>query len=320
MKEAEKLIKNGFFIVLSIWLLWTLYWAIRLYVSLPDMFATPDPFGPLYFSSTLAVPFLFVGLVARTVAAALALFSTYRYYSEGWTSRLRNLIGATVVLEAVYLISIIPTAWIGPDVGDIVLIPEATIPSLFEAIFVPIPLLILAARLRWPGKAGTALRWAGVSGVMYIWALFVRFFGQWVGTFIQTEKYTFFFGGFPYHGLNYVLDYPVNMFSFLLTIVGLPLIALYLLAVSLPAIRNVGARVNLRKIGLVLTLTGLFFMLSFFLLYALPESVVGGKSIWSQFFSGHNIDLWMLALPIVGIPLMLGSDGIKTEQTDKPKL
>ena len=312
MKNTGKLIKYGLFIVLFIWLLWTFYWAAKLCVSLPDMFATPDPFGPLYFSSTLAVPFLFVGLVVRTVAAGLAIYAANGYFSKGWTLGVRRMVGAIIVLEAIYLISIIPTAWIGPDVSDIVLIPEATIPSLFEAIFVPIPLLILAARLKWPGKTGTAFRWACISGIMYIWALFVRFVGQWIGTFIQTDLYTWFFGGFPYHGFSYVLDYPVNMFSFLLTAVGLPIIAIYLLLVSMPAIRNLTGMLSIRKIGLVLTLVGVYFMLSLFLMYAMPESVVGGKSIWNQFFAGHNVDLWMLALPIVGIPLMFGAnDGDK---------
>jgi hypothetical protein len=58
----------------------------------------------------------------------------------------------------------------------------------------------------------------------------------------------------------------------------------------------------------VLTLLGVYFIISFFLLYALP-GLVGEKSIWSSFFTGHNVDLWMLALPIIGIPLMFSDNG-----------
>jgi hypothetical protein len=308
MKDAKKLLMSGVFIVFPLWLVWSLYWSLKLYVSLPDIFAVPDPFAPLYFSSTLSVAFLFVGLTIRTVGVALAIFAAYSYFRKGWVSSVRIMVGAVVILEAIYLISIIPTAWVGPDVNDFVLIPEATIPSLFEAIFVPIPLLMLAIRLRWQGKSGTVAKWAALSGFTYILALFVRFTGQWIATFIQTEKYTSFFGGFPSHGIAYVLDYPLNMLSFVLTVVGLPLLAIYLLATSLPAIRNTGARLNAHRIGFVLTLLGLYFIVASFLLYALPW-YVGEKSIWSSFFIGHNVDLWMLALPIIGIPLMFSENG-----------
>ena len=106
------------------------------------------------------------------------------------------------------------------------------------------------------------------------------------------------------------MDYPLNMLSFVLTVVGLPLLAIYLLIISLPAIKNTGARMNVNKIGLVLTLLGVYFIVAFFLLYALP-GLVGEKSIWSSFFTGHNVDLWMLALPVIGIPLMLSEHGEK---------
>ena len=164
MKDAQKLLVSGIFIVLLVWLMWSAYWSLKLYVSLPDIFAVPDPFAPLYFSSTLSVAFLFVGLTVRTVGVAVAIFAAYSYFRKGWTSTVRIMVVAAIILEAVYLISIIPTAWVGPDVNDFVLIPEATIPSLFEAIFVPIPLIILAIKLRWQGKPGTATKWAAISG------------------------------------------------------------------------------------------------------------------------------------------------------------
>jgi hypothetical protein len=255
-------------------------------------------------------------MVARTVGVCLAFYAAYSYYKKGWVESVHKIVAAVIVLEAVYLISILPTAWIGPDVNDIVLIPEATIPSLVEGLILPIPLLMLAARLRWPGKAGSTAKWACLSAVTYIFALFVRFEGQWIGTIVQTDKYTFFFGGFPYFGVSYIRDYPGNLLSFALTTLGLPLLMMYVLWVFLPSLKEI----NFRKVGLALTLTGLYFMLSFFLLYALPESLVGGKSIWSQFFSGHNVDLWMLALPIVGIPLMFSSGNNKSEQSDEAKI
>jgi hypothetical protein len=307
MKDSEKLVIAGVFIVLSFWLAYTSYWTAKLTISLPGIYFTPDPFAPSVLSTTLSVLFLFGGLLLRAIAAIIATVAFAIYYRKGWTGRVRNLFGAFIALEAIYLMSILPTAWIGPEVGDIVLIPEATIPSLFEGIVVSIPLLITAVRLRWPGKAGTAARWACISGVLYIFALWVRFFGQWIATFIQTDLYTYYsYGGFPAHGFSYIIDYPLNMLNFIITAVGLPLIAFYLLIISLPAIRNLGTQIDMRRVGLVLTLLGAYFLISFFLFYAFP-AYVGEKSIVKSFFTGHNVDLWMLALPIAGIPLMLRS-------------
>ena len=319
MENGEKLSVIGVFAVLLLWLTWTAYWLDKVYVSLPGIYLVANPFSyPLYLSSTLSVTFLFGGLIARNIGIVLAVVCAVMYFSKAKMSRIRSVLAAAVVMEAVYLISIIPTAWVGPNVGDFVLVPEATVPSLFEAIFVPIPLFILAYKLRREGKPGTVTRWACISGVMYIFALWVRFLMQWVATIVQTPVYTnppgqnpsnFF--GFPSHGWPYLLNYPLNMLSFILTAVGLPIVAFYLLYSSMPAIRNLGAKVPARKVGLVLTLVGAWFMIAFFLLYALPGNV-GAKSIWATFFTGHDVDLWMLSLPIVGIPLMFRADSKPT--------
>jgi hypothetical protein len=312
MRDNQKLVASGLFIVLSIWLAFTIYWVIKLFASLPDIYAPGyDPFGKLYFSSTMSLFFLCVGENLRMVGATLSIVAAAKYFRNGWTHSLSKLLCAIVALEAVYLFSIIPTAWVGPDVGDFVLVPEATIPSVFEAIFVPIPLLMTAIRIRWP-KPGAAMRWAAISGVMYVFALFVRFSGQWIATFIQTPLYTTFFGGFPAHGFSYVLNFPLNMFSFLLTVVGLPLIALYVLSISLPVIRKKIALPNLQHVGLALTLIGAYFMITYFILYAFPAAYIGEKSLWGSFFTGHNLDLWMIVLPVLGVALMF-SDANKSK-------
>jgi hypothetical protein len=315
MENNEKLVAGGVFAVLFLWLTWTIYWLDKLYVSLPGIYLVPNPFSyPLYLSSTLSLTFLFVGVIARNIGIVLAIVCAAMYFSKAHMSRIRSVLAAAIVMEAVYLISIIPTAWVGPNVGDSVLVYEATIPSVFEAIFVPIPLFILAYRLWREGKPGTVARWGCISGVMYIFAIWIRFLMQWVATIIQTPVYTnppgvnpsnFF--GFPSHGWSYLLNFPLNMLGFILTAVGLPLVAVYLLYYSMPAIRNLGAQVPTRKVGLALILVGAWFMIEFFFLYALP-GYVGAKSIWATFFTGHDVDLWMLGLPIVGIPLLFRSD------------
>jgi|WetSurMetagenome_2_1015567.scaffolds.fasta_scaffold21363_6 hypothetical protein len=308
MLDSRKLVASGLLITLSLWVTWTVYWAVKLYSSVPDIWAVPDPLGKLYFSSTMSLISMLSGLTLRAAGAALAVFTAVFYFRDGWNDTVRRLLGVVIVFEAIYLILMIPTAWVGPDVGDFVLVPEASIPAIFEAIFVPIPLLITAASLRWKGKTGTALRWASLSAVMYVFALFVRFTGQWIAVFIQTPIYTTFFGGFPSHGTSYILNYPLNMVSFLLTVVGLPLLAIFALITLLPVILRLGVPISLHSVGFALTLLGAYFGVAFFALYAFP-GFVAEKSIWSSFFTGHNVDLWMFGLPAIGIPLMLRQKG-----------
>jgi hypothetical protein len=56
------------------------------------------------------------------------------------------------------------------------------------------------------------------------------------------------------------------------------------------------------KIGAVVTLLGLYFA-GVYLLWIVAGSV-GGWSAWHAWFLGHNVDIWLMTLPAVGLPLL----------------
>jgi len=94
------------------------------------------------------------------------------------------------------------------------------------------------------------------------------------------------------------------MFSFLLTLIGLPLLAAFFRWSALPTIRENATTLNLRRMGVTMTAFGGYFILIFILFVIFGP--VGGYSIWNSLFIHHNVDFWWCAtLPALGIPLML---------------
>jgi hypothetical protein len=123
---------------------------------------------------------------------------------------------------------------------------------------------------------------------------------QWIATFMQPESYATIYPGY---GMKYILDQPLNMFTFLLTSVGLPLLTIFFFWSTRTATRESAAGLNLRRVGLTLTLLGGYFIaiITFFRIFG----TVGGPSIWIIFFMFNNADLWCVTLPALGIPMIL---------------
>jgi len=134
----------------------------------------------------------------------------------------------------------------------------------------------------------------------YLIVFWITYFTQWVATFMQPGSYTSLYPGY---GIGYVLNHPLNMFTFILTSAGLLLLMIFFFWSSLPATRDPAKRLNLRNVGTTLTLLGGYFItiISLFMIFG----TVGEPSIWIIFFMFNNPDLWCISLPFLGIPLIL---------------
>jgi spore coat protein A len=302
--ESRKLIGNtmikvGLTIVLVSWLIYTAYWTYKYAAYTPNIKYNVDVY------SSLSLIFLTVGSAARTVAGVFALVVMGFVWRGKWSLTARRFLIFTILLEAFYLISYFPTVGVGPHIGDIVITVEATIPSFIEAIAVPVPLFVLAYKLTKGEKGyGDAVRWGCIAGVSYLFVLWVRFSVQWFATFIQTPNYNPFDDiGLPGHGILYVLNYPLNMFEFILTLFGFLLLCFYSLWALFPSIRAPGTMPSMRRVGFILLLLGAY-VITIAGLFGIFGHV-GGHSIWSEFFAIHNVDRWFVSLPLLAIPLIL---------------
>jgi len=174
------------------------------------------------------------------------------------------------------------------------MIVESLIPVLTEAVLIPIVLIKLFFALNPNKPTKNAIKWALITGTSYLFVFWLNYACNWVGTMLI-------------QGVEYVTAYPVNIFSFCLTSIGLLLLALY---TARFAKKSVGVEdwsgLDIEKIGYIVTFFGLYFVVTYFLWLIFGS--VGGWGILHAWFLNHNVDLWALTAPILGLALILHSD------------
>jgi hypothetical protein len=290
-------------IVLSAWLLYTGYWFVK-----------STNWWPLESSVDLVLAIVgTVGLGFRIGAVSSAILAFASYLKGKETSNVLRYVRFALLLETPYFLSFIPSAVFGFAAGSglalgyhtlteggLWFIFETAIPTLVESIIMPASLLKLRSKLKSSQSRSEITKWACITGLSYLVVFWLTYLTQWIATFLQPASYA---SAYPGYGLGYVLDYPLNTFTFILTGVGLPLLIAFFVWSSLPAMRNSNLRLDLRNLGLTITLLGAYFItvVAVFAIFG----AVGGASIWIIFFMFNNPDLWCITLPILGIPLVL---------------
>jgi len=66
------------------------------------------------------------------------------------------------------------------------------------------------------------------------------------------------------------------------------------------------SELDLRRIGAIVTFSGLYYA-GIYMLCVFFGSV-GGWGAWYAWFLGHNLELWVLSLPLAGLPLLLNEN------------
>ncbi len=174
--------------------------------------------------------------------------------------------------------------------GLIVMTLESTLPSFVQSIGLAGVLVKLFLELSPNKPAKNAIKWGLLAGTFYVFVFWVNNTVNWIAAI--SEK-----------GINYVLLYPANLFSFVLTTVGLLLLALYTAFFSRKTIGTESlAKLNIHTVGAIVTLVGLYFGVHYVMWMFLGN--VGGWGTWYAWIMGHNLDLWAMSLPFVGLPLL----------------
>ena len=240
-----------------------------------------------------------LGLGFRTVGGFIAVVAILLYFFRSHLSKPEAIMSArfVVVLEAAYWLSLLPSGYVGITglFGTTMLFGtafffECGLPCIVESILMPIVLVKLFYELSPSRPVKNAIKWGLISGVSYLLVAWLNNMGNWV--MAAMEK-----------GIQYVSLYPVNAYSFAVTVVGLLLLTAYAAYFSK---KSSGAdsfeKLDLRKIGLAITFFGLYMNLNY-VLWLLFGSV-GGWGTWYAWMLGHNMDQWVLATPLLGLPLL----------------
>jgi hypothetical protein len=164
------------------------------------------------------------------------------------------------------------------------------LPAVVESTIIPIVLFILAYNLSPNKPMKGAIKWSLISGTVLALGYWLLNSGIWVFVI-------------PVKGIEYLTIYPYIMLAFLSTVIGLFALTLY----STYATKRLIAVETLQDLeptalGAIITALGLFYLWNY-----LTWIFFGGNHVWSEWYAwflGHNMDLWMLSLPLVGLPLL----------------
>ncbi len=242
-----------------------------------------------------------IGLGFRTAAGFIAVVTILFYIVKKDLSQPEALMALRLVVlfEAGYwFLSFFMSGVLGvvglADISSvfnsmIVVLIENTLPCLVQSIGLTAVLLKLFLELSPNKPVKNSIKWGLIAGTFYVFVFWLNNTGNYIATIIEK-------------GTDYLL-HPSNMFSFFFTTVGLLLIAIYAAYFSKKSIGTESlAKLNLHIIGAIITLVGLYFSLHYVMWIFLGS--VGGWGTWYAWIMGHNLDLWAMSLPFVGLPLL----------------
>ncbi len=244
----------------------------------------------------------YVCLIFRFAASIIALAAAIYYFAKKGISKQATyrILRVVIVFEAIYWLGLAATTFFTVEgfARTLVTQPVASIlsslalgviPSVVEAIILPIVLFILAFKLSPNKPLKGAIKWSLISGIFYVLSFWLVYSSIWVGV-VQAK------------GVEYLTARPENVISFALTAGGLVALAIYM-AYFTKKSTTAQTLQELKRgsLGAIILALGLYFLWNY-----LSWAILAGDqwNDWYAMFLGHNLDLWMLALPLVGLPLL----------------
>jgi hypothetical protein len=254
-----------------------------------------------------------VGIAFRLVASTVAFAGVIFYFAKKGLSKqtMVKVLRLVLVGEAIYwlgllasgvlpLFSTLGFATWRVD-GHVSVLPVLTslltneIPLLVESIAIPVVLFKLVYELNPNKPAKGAIKWGVIAGTVYVLVFWLTNTALWVTTVMR-------------QGIAYLTSYPYNLFSFALTSIGMLALTVF---TAYFAKKSVGTetweKLNLKTIGAITIALGLFYLWNY-----LTWIFFGTDATWSNWygwFLGNNLNLWLLSIPLVGLPLLFKRKG-----------
>lgn len=243
-----------------------------------------------------------IGLGFRTAAGFIAVIISLFYIAKKALSKPELLMALRLVVlfEAGYwFLSFFMSgiwglaAFADPSVGFgglILMTIMNTLPCFVQSIGLVSVLIKLFFELAPNKPPKNAIKWGLITGTFYVFVFWLNNTGMWIAALVEK-------------GIDYITLYPSNMFSFFFSTVGLYLLALYTAYFAKKSMRAESIEmINLHTVGAIVTLVGLYFGTNYVMWIFLGS--VGGWGSWYAWILGHNLDLWAMSLPLVGLPML----------------
>ncbi|MGA2680196.1 MAG: hypothetical protein ABSF44_00165 [Candidatus Bathyarchaeia archaeon] len=249
-----------------------------------------------------------IGIAFRLVASTIAFAGAILYFVKKGLSTQRTMKVLTVVLigEAIYWLGLLASGvlplfstegfamWrVDSHISTLpvltsILINE--IPLLVESISIPVVLFKLSYELNPNKPAKGAIKWGLIAGTVYILVFWLTNTALWASTVMR-------------QGMKYLTSYPENLLSFALTTIGMLALTVFTAYFAKKSIgTEIVEKLKLKTIGAITIALGLFYLWNY-----LTWIFFGRDQTWSnwyEWFLGHNLNLWLLSIPLVGLPLL----------------
>lgn len=249
-----------------------------------------------------------IGIASRLVASTIAFAGAILYLvkKELSTQKTMKVLRLVLIGEAIYwlgllasgvlpLFSTLGFAMWRVD-GHISTLPVLTslltneMPLLGESLAIPVVLFKLSYELNPNKPAKGAIKWGLIAGTVYVLVFWLTNTTLWVSTVMR-------------QGMEYLTSYPENLLSFALTSIGMLALAVFTAYFAKKSIgTEIVEKLKLKTIGAITIALGLFYLWNY-----LTWIFFGRDEIWSNWygwFLGHNLNLWLLSIPLVGLPLL----------------
>jgi hypothetical protein len=322
------------FIVVCAYLGLTLYWV---YTALTWGTQTlMDPYvhevlskGPWWWMFLFYSSEALAGMVSfplRAIAGLFALYSAVLFWmkKESALPLIKGKVGTALLLEGIFILSFILSVvaafiynlstenlWYFDGTPKLTLLFVTGIPCLAMITVIPPVIFKLRSKIIHGSPSQDIIKWSCLTGVAYLFVVFwFNYSMAWVATMIPYWPY--YRAPMPY-GASFLLE-PVNFAAFLLTVVGLLLIAIFALMSTLPAIKKLPVKLSLKRIGATIAAFGSYFILVLFL-YFLHGGFEANPTPWYEIIGPlHNPDLWCIAFLFLGVAVFLA--GRKTKRSE----
>ena len=245
-----------------------------------------------------------VGLGFRAAGGFVAIITIASYFFLRKMGKAEALMSFrwVLLLEAFYYaISFIPAALWGVSdnpfsnangqLGGNLLVNF--VPCMIAGILMPIVLVKFFSELGPNKPSSNAVKWGLITGTAYVFLFWFTNMCDWIYAV-------------NFEGINYLLlpANLLNLFSFLLTTVGLLVLTVYAAYFSRKSVWNRFLdQTYLRKVGVIVTSFGTYFVV-IYMLWIYFGSVGGWSPMVRLVPRSQRSDLYLLTLPLAGLPLL----------------
>jgi hypothetical protein len=296
-------LKIGFAIVAIAYFLFTLHSVFTLsWVGEWESFN--DPLRSIIFAEDISA---YIGIIARSVASAIALGAVILYFAKKGlpTKSIKKLFRLVLVGEAIYWLGLLTTAvftltsTVGFTIwrvnGHVSTLPIPLsiliygVPLLIESVLLPAVLFKLTYELNPNKPVKGAIKWGLILGALYVLVFWLTSTSIWISTVLR-------------QGTQFLTAHPENLFSFILTVFGMLALTVFTgcfakCSIGTEKLENL----DVQRVGVIVTVLGLFYLWNY-----LSWIFFGSDETWSYWYLWFlgNLNLWLLSIPMVGLPLL----------------